>query len=622
MAAADIKEVVEEFVTLKKAGAGYKGLCPFHQEKSPSFTVTPTRGIFKCFGCGKGGNAVTFLEEHEKLNYPEAIKWLARKYGIDLEETQSSAPENGGETRESLRAVLLSVQKFFSSQLLDSQEGQTLGLNYLKSRGISVSTIEKYGLGWAPTQRDGLLQWARQQQINIAHLTQLGLLKGEEGQLRDAFWERVIFPIFDMGGTVIGFGGRTVRNDAKTPKYINSSESSIYNKGQTLYGLFQSKNAIRKADEYYLVEGYLDVLSLHQCGIENAAASSGTSLTAEQLALGKRLASKPIFFYDGDSAGRKAAAKGIELALQAGMLPFAVKVEPNEDPDSLARRFSHAEMQGYLGENTTDFVGFLIHVSLDELNKDSITKAAAAKAIIQPLSYLKDPITLDVMVQQAARGLNMNAEVIYDQLKKNRGEDFRKSRNTLTQPKPEANESAPPQLNPVNLKQRQEEHLIGLLLKYGNESWNEQAKVAEFIFHWVTEWRWHWESEKTEAIYDAAAASWTRGSINTDTIMAEVGLAEQLLMASLLSEPYELYEGWEKVIGAPPLTPESNYHREIAESMDLLVLKNFKQLRRQLAAELEAAAGNDEEETGLLRVRMALDKKVKDLMLKYGTVTI
>src|SRR5471032_2983749 len=372
MEATDIVEVIGEFVTLKKRGANYVGLSPFANEKTPSFTVSPAKGIFKDFSSGLGGSAVTFLMEHEKFNYPEALKWLAKKYGIDVEETTDAPEDREAENhRESLLIVTGYAAKFFHESLLETDEGRAIGLSYFKERGFSNETIKKFELGYSPDRWEAFSAKAIKDGYQQEFLEETGLsVKRDNGTLYDRYRGRVMFPIHSFTGRVIAFGGRTLKSDKAVPKYVNSPESEIYHKSSVLYGLFYAKKAIRDEDVCLLVEGYADVLSVHQAGIENVVASSGTSLTVEQIRLIGRFTKNITILYDGDAAGIKASLRGLDMILEEGLNVKVVLFPDGHDPDSYVRSFGTSGFKKHIEENKKDFILFKADALLKDAGND------------------------------------------------------------------------------------------------------------------------------------------------------------------------------------------------------------------------------------------------------------
>jgi len=417
---AKIEEVVGDFVTLKRRGANYIACCPFHNEKTPSFSVSPSKGIFKCFGCGKGGNVVNFVMEHENLTWAEAMKYLARKYHIEVVEKEETAEDIAARNRnESLLLVSEFARGFFSDQL-KTPEGQ-IGYAYFKSRGLEDETIEKFGLGWAPKGRTTLLSAARQAGFKDEYLVDTGLcFRTDDGKVLDRFYDRVAFPIHNASGRVIAFGCRTLLNDKTVAKYVNSPETDIYSKRHTLYGLYQAKNEVHRQDKFILVEGYLDVISMHQLGICNVAASSGTSLTEEQVRLIKRFTDNVTIIYDGDSAGIHAALRGIGLVLEGGLNVKVVLLPDGDDPDSFSRKHTRDEVLEFIRANEQDFIGFKTRLLLDEAGRDPIKRAGLINDIADTIALIPDPVKRSVYVPFAARELEIDEQLLFDRIKKTR----------------------------------------------------------------------------------------------------------------------------------------------------------------------------------------------------------
>jgi len=418
--AARIEDVVGDFVTLKRRGSGYIACCPFHSEKTPSFVVTPAKGIYKCFGCGKGGDAVHFVMEHENKTYAEALKYLAAKYHIEVVEKEETAEDIAARQRgESLLLVSEFAQKFFQQQL-KTNEGQ-VGYAYFKSRGLSDETIEKFGLGWAPAGRDKLQQAARAAGFKEEYLVDTGLcFKTEQGKVMDRFYDRVAFPIHNINGRVIAFGCRTLRSDKEVAKYVNSNETEIYQKRKTLYGMFQARQQVHREDKFILVEGYLDVITMHQLGITNVAASSGTSLTEEQVKLIKRFTDNVTIIYDGDSAGIHAALRGIGLVLQGGLNVKVVLLPDGDDPDSFGRKHTKEEVLDFIKNNEQDFIGFKTKLLLADAAGDPIKKAELINDIADTIALIPDPVKRSVYVPFAAGELEVNEQLLFDRIKRTR----------------------------------------------------------------------------------------------------------------------------------------------------------------------------------------------------------
>ena len=421
---ARIEEVIGDFVTLKRRGSSYVACCPFHNEKTPSFHVTPSKGIYKCFGCGKAGSAVGFVMEYEHMTYPEALRYLARKYNIEVKEAEETAEQIAARQRsESLMAVSEFAGKFFQEQL-QTEEGHAIGYQYFRSRGLLPETIQKYGLGWAPKSKSAFTQTAKAAGYKDEFLLETGLCAQWEsdGSLHDRFYERVIFPVHSVSGRVIAFGGRTLLKEKsdKIAKYVNSKESEIYVKSRSLYGIYFAKSEISKQDKCYLMEGYLDVLSMHQAGILNCVASSGTSLTEEQIRIIKRFTENITIVYDGDSAGLHAAIRAIGMILKEGMNPRVVFLPDGDDPDSYARKHTLEEIRAFFEEHEQDGIAFKTDLLLSEAGGDPLKKANLINEIADTVADIPDAIKRQVYVDTVARQFGIEADIIQERVRKTR----------------------------------------------------------------------------------------------------------------------------------------------------------------------------------------------------------
>lgn len=505
--ATEIVDVISDFVTLKRRGANYIACCPFHNEKTPSFSVSPSKGIFKCFGCGKAGSAVTFVMEHEQMTYPEALKYLARKYGIEVHEQEESAEDTADRLkRESMIAVSEFASKFYADALFNTSEGHSVGLSYFRQkRGFSDETIRKFGLGWSPSGRSfagepaaaTLPRTALQNGYKAEYLLSTGLCYEHGGELVDKFRERVIFPIHSLSGRVIAFGGRTLREDKAVAKYLNSPESDIYHKSRSLYGIYFAKSAIAREQKCYLVEGYTDVISMHQAGIENVTASSGTSLTTDQIRLIKRFTNNVTVLYDGDAAGIKASLRGINMLLEEGMIIKVVLLPDGEDPDSFARSHTRQEILDFLSEHETDFIEFKYDLLSSTIERDPIRKAELIRDIIDTIAVIPDQIARSVYIEQCAQRLGMKEDVLFaevarvrrkriesGQFEQRRREEAetraRAAAAAVAEPSSEAETGVPGgtasavvddvALKPVPLLEPAERELLYYLLKFGEYS--------------------------------------------------------------------------------------------------------------------------------------------------------
>lgn len=469
--AADIVDVVGDFVTLKKRGANYLGLCPFHNEKTPSFSVSPTRGIYKCFGCSKGGNSVNFIMEHERLSWPEALKFLAKKYHIEVKETERTPEMIAQETeRESLLIVSEFAQKYFTDILFNNKEGQAIGYSYFMQRGMSEVTIKKFQLGYSPEEKDVFTKYALSKGYNIDYLVKTGLTIQKENWRVDRFNGRVIFPVHNISGRVIAFGARTLKTDKSAAKYLNSPESEIYIKSKILYGLFFAKKTIIENDKCYLVEGYTDVISLHQAGIENVVASSGTSLTTEQIRSVKRFTNNITVLYDGDLAGIKASIRGIDMILEEGMDVKVLLFPDGEDPDSYSHKLSSSEFMDFIRQNETDFIVFKTKLLIAEAKRDPVKKTTLIKDIVDSISIIGDAIKRSVYIKECSSQMEIDEHVLLNEVNKIR----RKIRQGKIDEKSSSVEPAETGTTQVeqpaasfHTYEHEERELVRLLLFYG-----------------------------------------------------------------------------------------------------------------------------------------------------------
>lgn len=411
----DIAEVVGEFVTLKKKGKDLSACCPFHNEKTPSFYVSPTKGIYKCFGCGKAGDSITFIMEHEKLDFSESIRFLAKKYHIEVEETISPNQEDfqGQGKRDAVLIALNWAKNWFIDQLRNSDEGQSFGLSYFKERGFTEPTLKDFENGYSPNQRDALFKAAINNGFSQEILSDAGLISvKDDGSVSDRFRGRAIFPILNVVGKPIAFGARTLSKDKNQPKYLNSPETLVYNKSQILYGLFQAKNAIRINDRCYLTEGYTDVMALHQAGIQNVVASSGTSLTEEQIKLIQRYTKKISVLYDGDAAGIKASLRGIDMLIQAGLEVKAVILPDGEDPDSYLKKYGSSALQDFLSKEEKDFVSFKFGLFAQEMQTDPFKRSEVMHEIVQSIIKVPDVFSRTVFFKKASQLLEVDENLL------------------------------------------------------------------------------------------------------------------------------------------------------------------------------------------------------------------
>ena len=482
MDAANIVDVVSEFVSLRKAGVNYKGLCPFHDEKTPSFVVSPSKGYCHCFSCGKGGNAVGFIMEHEQMTYPEALRWLAKKYNIEIHERELTDDEKREESeRESLFIVNDWALHYFQDNLFNTQAGQAIGMQYFRSRGFRDDTINRFQLGYALPERDALARAAMAKGFKEEFLVTTGLCyRREDGRLQDRYAGRVIFPVHTVTGRVVAFGGRILENNKKLAKYVNSPESLIYHKSNELYGIYQAKHAITKQDRCYLVEGYIDVTSMHQSGVENVVASSGTSLTTGQIRLIHRFTNNITVLYDGDSAGIHASIRGIDMLLAEGMNVKVLLLPDGDDPDSFAQKHTAQEFRDYIEAHQTDFIEFKTNLLLKGVT-DPIKRSEAISSIVKSVSVIQDQITRATYITECAHRLGMNEATLINTANQFiRGEIEEKQKE---QRREEAKADGPLQplkpLAPVRQQPDVEYMLVQMVVRHGQEILYKGVETAD-----------------------------------------------------------------------------------------------------------------------------------------------
>ena len=555
---ADIVEVIGDFIHLKKSGSNFKGLSPFANEKTPSFMVSPGKRIFKDFSSGKGGNVVTFLMEHEQLSYPEALKWLANKYNIEIEEAEETQEQiEAKHQKEALYLAHQFANEFFKTSLKDSNEGKSVGLSYLKKRGYNLNTIDEFELGYSPDDYNALENEAKKANYSLGPLKISGLIKeGEKGNY-DFFRGRIIFPIHNITGRIIGFGGRTLRTDKKVAKYFNSLESDIYNKSNVLYGLFQSKNEIIKTDSCLLVEGYTDVISLHHNGIKNAVSSSGTSLTEGQIRLIKRFTNNVVILYDSDPAGINASFRGVDMILKAGLNVKVVLFPEGEDPDSYAHQLSNEDFKSYLNDNQIDFISFKANHLLEKTKNDPINISKTINDIIISISIIPDAVSRSVYIKKTAQIFEMDEELLINEVRKKLrpNENFQSSNSFPSL----ASKNLPSKSFQKGIKHdlsKQEEDLIRLMLTYGahsikievlneNEKSTVEYPLAQFIVEEILTDKLSYENEKYQLVFNEFLEGLEKGLIlNEQHFVQNHNLTS--LVADLTTSQNILSENWEK----------------------------------------------------------------------------
>ena len=637
--AARIEEVVGEFVTLKKRGSNMWGVCPFHNEKTPSFSVNPARNIFKCFGCGKAGDSAKFLMEHEHFSYPEALRYLAKKYNIKIEEKELTAEELMAQSlREKMFNINEFADKYFVDTLWNTEEGRTIGLQYFRERGYFDPIIQKFHLGFNPdnAKRDTFTEHAKKNGYSEELLEQIGLsIKGSNG-LYDRYHGRVMFPIHNLTGHVIGFGGRILINDKKSPKYQNSPESEIYDKKHTLYGIYFAKNAIAKQDECILVEGYFDVLRMHQIGIENVVASSGTSLTMEQIRLVKRYTKNITMLYDGDAAGVHAALRGTDMILSEGMNVRVVVLPPEHDPDTFGKEFSTEYVNNYLKDNAKDFIRFKTELLLKDAENDPIKRGQVIRDIVETISVIPDSIFRITYVKECSRILDMPEQTLTSELNKLLRAKFKKSLGQEGDALPETENTTPTPKQEETLEEQlppgyyQERELVKLLLMYGQDTIVderfdeegqpilEQVTVAQFIIDDLKNDGCLFLDPVNRKIFECFDHALDEGRIPDDQFfISNEDEAIAQLAADLLSSPYKL-DQWEKY-GIFVKQEENRLRTTVLSSIyrykDLII----EGRRKTIEEELKTTTDLDDQLI-LLKQKKDLDDIRKQLNKQLGIV--
>lgn len=625
MAVAQVDEVIAEHVALKKRGANLLGLCPFHNEKTPSFTVSPAKGIYKCFGCGKAGNTVKFLMEYEQLSYPEALRQLADRYNITIpEEEKSEEAVLAADHREKLFVIMQFAQRYFTEQLRQSEQGKAVGLPYFKERELRDSSIEAFQLGFSHDLWDGLLETARSAGFDPADMAEVGLVKKKDERYFDFFRDRVIFPIHNISGKVIAFAGRTLKTDKKIPKYVNSPETVIYNKSQVLYGAFLAKAAMRQSDNCYLVEGYTDVISLHQGGIVNVVASSGTSLTQEQIRLVKRYTNNITMLYDGDEAGIKAALRGVDLVLEEDMNVKVVVLPDKEDPDSYIKAVGSSEFTRFLTTEATDFILFKLRLLQAEAADDPIRQASLIKEIVATVARIPDALKRSTYTTKIANLLKVRESMLVNELNAQLRKKMQQRARRANMPHGEAEDQAlgkathikewkTPAQGDINTAV-QERDIIRILMEHGNKLLvKEEITVAEYILDELEGMQdefgmdCRFQQPAFEKIIALIRKQVDQGNPAPDEQYFVHHEDEQVQQVAidLLAKPTEVSENWEArhQIYTGEVTYEkdvySAHHRFVVRLID----KELKQLERALKE-----VNNEREEQQLFSKVMLLKK--------------
>lgn len=627
----DIIDVIGEFVKLKKRGTNYLGLCPFHGEKSPSFTVSPVKEIYKCFGCGKSGNTITFLMEHEKYSYVEALKWLAHRYNVEIEETQRT-PEQVQQqlVSESLHAINTFAQKFFTEQLFHSEEGQLIAGSYLKERGFREEVLQKFQIGYNPSAKDVLTAALLQNQFNKDLLPKTGLVAFRNEELVDNYRGRIIFPIHNNTGKIIGFGARVIGKADKAPKYINTPENEVYSKSKILYGSYFARQAIDKAKECLLVEGYTDVVSLHQAGIENVVASGGTSLTIDQLRLIKKYTNNLTIIYDGDAAGIKAALRGLDLAVEEGLDVKLVLIPDGEDPDSYVNKVGATAFNAFIAASKKDFILFQLEVLLKEAGNDINKKSGIVNQIAETLSKIsraEDFTRQQDYIKQCASLLKIDEAGFTNLVNKFKRDKIAKEEKKL--PFDEADFIHQGSMEPsremdegqllLQQDDQVEKNVVRVLYEYGLKPYDESRTIAAYIFEELE--NYPIENATFEKLIDLYKDAYNRGLEPTTKSMLyhdDASIRELLINISMF--PFELSNRWDEILPNMNIVNKDVSIPDTEMSLNYFKLRKIKKMFEQNQRDMETASF--EEQLKLIELHKQLKEFEIAITKQLGTVIL
>lgn len=633
----DIEEVVSDYVSLKRKGQNLWACCPFHDEKSPSFSVAPNKGIYKCFGCGKAGDAINFVMEIESLSFMEAVKQLADKYGIDLPEEEPEPQQiQEHQEKESLYIILKFAADYFQQLLQEHPEGKSIGYSYLKERGFPDAIIRKFELGYSTDAWDGLLKAATEKGFSIELLEKAGLIIRKEDKTYDRFRGRVIFPIHNPSGKPIAFGARQLKTDKKharaaSPKYINSPETPVYHKSNVLYGMHLAKKLIRQHDNCYLVEGYTDVISLHLSGIENVVASSGTSLTVEQIRLISRYSKHITVLYDGDPAGLKASLRGIDLILESGLQAKVVVFPEGEDPDSYSRKVGATAFTNYLKEEATDFVVFKTQLLLKEAGNDPLRRTEVARDILGSIALLSDPMAQSVYLRECSTLLNIDEPVLTQELQKiQRRKQQQQPPESFPFQKYPPQEGSLPQTAAPGAPQTattseeslslQEQESIRLLLRYGFQQVGENLPLQQYLLQEVAEIEF--QTPIYREILQIYQANLQKGKIINEQYLLQHGSTEvKQVVAELSMSRYELSDAWQQKHNIYTVHETDHLEKAVLQNVLRLKFRLVRTLVRENQQQLHTAA-SPEEVDQILMVHQELKKAEMELASLLGNVIV
>ena len=635
-----VEEVIGDFVQLKRAGANLKGLCPFHDEKTPSFVVSPAKGIYKCFGCGKSGDSISFMMEHDQLSYPEALRYLAEKYGIEVEEEISAEDEQEFKEQKSLKDSMYIAMKFatqyFQQQLMESEEGKTVGMPYFKYRGFNNQTITDFQLGYAPDGYRNLIESAKQAGYSPEILEKSGLIKSKEGkEPYDFFRARVMFPIHNLSGKVVAFGGRIMTKEPNQAKYINTPETEIFTKGKLVYGIYQAKSEIRKQDSCYLVEGYTDVLSFHQVGIENVVASSGTALTKEQIKLIHRFTENIILIYDGDAAGIKAALRGVDLMLEQGMHVKVVLLPEGEDPDSFARAHGTDDTLKYIQDNKKDFIFFKADILLKDTQQDPTLKSQAIHGIVESISLIQDQILRAFYIRECSLLADLPEEMLVSEVNKYSVRRLKLKRQMGNNEAELAQDlvsipATTPQSERIDIQDEekaikiQENDILRILLKFGDKILQEDTTVFDFVKNTIGR-NVVFKDPIHQKVFDALFDSYEKG-ISFDKMVDENTYDDSQIRIFIIDHKisaYQLSPNWEAQHNIIVRNEASTWKRDVHSTIDRYILHRIKEQLIEIDRKIKETDISDFEKwEELIQMKMRLQDPKISIAKKFGTIIL
>lgn len=623
----DIVEIVGEFVKLKKRGANYLGNCPFHNEKTPSFTVSPSKEIYKCFGCGKSGNAIGFVMDHEKYTYVEALKWLAARYNVTVEETEvSEQVKQLQQVAESLFIINSYSQKHFTHNLFDTEEGRSVGLSYLQYRGFREEIIRKFQIGYNLEARNDLAKTLVAQHFSLENIQRTGLVVIRNEEPVDNYRGRITFPIHNNTGKIIGFGARQIKTNDKAPKYINTPENELYVKSKILYGTYFARQAIDKFDECLLVEGYTDVLSLHQAGIENVVASGGTSLTSDQIRLIKKYTSNLTIIYDGDSAGVKAALRGLDMAIEEGLYVKLVLIPDKEDPDSYVNKIGATAFRAFIDENKKDFIIFQLDVMLEQAGTDAAKRSTVVNQVAETLSKIEkaeDFTRLQDYIRQCSSILKIDETGFTNLVNK-----YKRDKITKDEKADEFKKEQYSQSNEFNASEEisdllsqddaQEKNLVKVLIDYGLRMWDEEQTIADYVFDQLDEY--HISNVDLEKLVHAYRDMYDAGLQPTaKTLSYHEDDQIRKMVINLNVQQYELSPNWDLKIEGLNITNRDTSRQDVIMSLNYFKLRKIKRMFDENQMDMEKAVSFDQQ-IDLIKIHQHLKEEEQKITKQLGTV--